>query len=153
MRSAFTLVEVLIAAAIASIAGVALLQMNSSNTLLFTKLKGLSQISEELALIGTHADERFNRSSKSLYDLLDKRYEIDNDDFRKYLKSKKYDYTETLVDTISFEGSDLDEEDDEIITEQDIENAASAPLIQFELIKVMIKDKTTHGAILKVRPL
>lgn len=152
MRSAFTLVEVLIAAAIASIAGVALLQMNSSNTLLFTKLKGLSKISEELALVGAHADKRFNKSSKSLYDILDRSYEIDNDDFRKYLKSKKYDYTETLVDTIRFEGSDLAEED-ETMTDQDMENAAGAPLIQFELIKVMIKDKTTHGAILKVRPL
>ncbi len=152
MRFGFTLVEVLIATVIASVAGLALLKANSSNTHLFTKLTGYSQASEELSLVGIHADKRFNHTTKSLYDILDKKYDVVNDDLRKYLKSTKYAYNETLVDTISF-GEEEAEEKSAASETPDTDGATSAPLIQFELIKVSIKNDSLHGAILKVRPL
>ncbi len=154
MRSGFTLIEVLVAAVIASVAGLALLKTNGSNTLLFTKLMGYSQASEELSLVGMHADKRFNHTTKSLYDILDRSYDIANDDLRKHLKSVKYTYNETLVDTITFgeDGvKDNDEPQEEGVEEEGA--AAAVPLIQFELIRVSIKNDSLHGSILKVRPL
>jgi prepilin-type N-terminal cleavage/methylation domain-containing protein len=153
MRSGFTLIEVLVAAVIASVAGLALLKTNGSNTLLFTKLMGYSRASEELSLVGVHADKRFNRTTKSLYDILDRSYDIVNDDLRKHLKSVKYTYNETLVDTITFgeEGVKENDESQEEGAEEDV--AAGVPLIQFELIRVSIKNDSLHGSILKVRPL
>ncbi len=152
MRSGFTLIEVMVAAVIASFAGLALLQVNSSNTLLFSKLQGLSESSEELSLIGAHADQRFNRTTKSLYDILDREYDITNDDFRKYLKEVKYDYKESLIDTIVFGENDMDSET-EALYENDLENNANVPLLQFELLKITIRNDESHGAILKIRSL
>ncbi len=152
MREGFTMVEVLVAAVIASFAGMALLQTNNSNTLLFSKLKSLSESTEELSLVATHADKRFNRSNKSLYDILDRQYDIQNDDFRKYLKETKYDYTETLIDTIIF-GDDGEAENSEDTNMLYEENSESVPTLQFELIKISIRNETSHGAIIKIRPL
>jgi prepilin-type N-terminal cleavage/methylation domain-containing protein len=152
MRFGFTLIEVLIATVIASVAGLALLKTNSSNTHLFTKLRGYSQASEELSLAGIHADKRFNHTTKSLYDILDKKFDVVNDDLRKYLKTTKYAYNETLVDTIVF-GEEEAESSSEAPETSDAEGTTNAPLIQFELIKVSIKNDFLHGAILKVRPL
>ena len=154
MRPGFTLIEVLVASVIASVAGLALLKTNSSNTLLFTKLMGYSQASEELSLIGAHADKRFNHTTKSHYDILDRSYDIINDDLRKHLKAVKYTYNETLIDTISFGEEGVKEDDKEVQEEAtETDGAAGAPLIQFELIRVSIKNDSLHGAILKVRPL
>ena len=152
MRSGFTLIEVMVATVIATFAGLALLQVNSSNTLLFSKLQGLSESSEELSLIGAHADQRFNRTTKSLYDILDREYDITNDDFRKYLKEVKYDYKESLIDTIVFGENDMDSET-EALYENDLENNANVPLLQFELLKITIRNDESHGAILKIRSL
>ena len=152
MRFGFTLIEVLVASVIASVAGLALLKTNSSNTLLFTKLREYSHASEEISLVGAHADKRFNHTTKSIYDILDKSYDISNDDLRKYLKSTKYTYNETLVETISFGENEIKDDadkQDEMLDDVD----AGAPLIQFELIRVSIKSDSLHGSILKVRPL
>ncbi|MEJ2468886.1 MAG: prepilin-type N-terminal cleavage/methylation domain-containing protein, partial [Campylobacterales bacterium] len=80
MRSAFTIIEVLAAVAIATIVGAAMLKMNSSNLFFLGQLKQTSQVSEDLAVAALHADKRFNRDDKSLYDLMEGAYAIDNDD-------------------------------------------------------------------------
>jgi type II secretory pathway pseudopilin PulG len=155
MRAAFTLVEVVAAAAIASIAGIALLQMNSQSTFLFSRLSETAASAEMLSLVGNHADKRFNRTSKSLYDLLDQTYQIDNDELRKYLQNERIDYSERVIETVSFNSDTLEANatTGDAVTEKEIENAAAAPLIQFELLQVSIKQKDLHGAVLVARPL
>ncbi|MEA1918825.1 MAG: prepilin-type N-terminal cleavage/methylation domain-containing protein [Campylobacterota bacterium] len=151
MRSAFTLVEVIAATAIASIAGLALLQMNSNYAFMFSKLKQSSTMSEQISLIGNHADSKYHRTSKTLYDILDRTYTIDNDDLRKYLKDKKFDYNERLVATISFGEEEMEEEEFSMGDSQ--ETSAAAPIVQFELIQVSIKNSETQGMILHTRPI
>ncbi len=151
MRKGFTLVEVVAAAAIAAIAGIALLQMNSQSMFLFSRLKRTSAVSEALSIVGNHADKRFNHTTKSLYDLLGDTYRIDNDDLRKYLQNTKYDYVETVVETISF-GMD-DNMTEEPLDETQMQDAAAAPIIQFELVQTGIRNDKTHGAVLTARPL
>jgi len=157
MRGAFTLIEVLAAVAIASIAGIALLKMNSSHLFLLGKLQNYSVINEVLAVGAMHNAVTYNRSDKTLYDLLEADYTIGNDDLRQYLKSQKYTYTETVADTITFDAgmfsSDMNaseemEKSDNAAVE---EAAAAAPLIQFELVKITLKDGTRHGSILQIR--
>ena len=58
-------------------AGIALLQMNSQSTFLFSRLKTTSTISEVLSLVGHHADIRFNHSTKSLDDILNRPVVLD----------------------------------------------------------------------------
>lgn len=152
MRPAFTLVEVLAAAMIATIAGIALLQMNSQNLFLFSRLRQKASVSETLSLVGNHADSRFNHTTKSLYDLLDDTYEIENDELRKYLQDQKYDYSERVVATVSFNSDGMSEQNASF-TDEEMQDAASAPLIQFELVQVGVKNKDEHGALLIARPL
>lgn len=152
MRPAFTLVEVIAAAAIASIAGIALLNMNSQSMFLFSRLKETAETAETLSLVGNHADKRFGHTTKSLYDLLDNTYDIQNDVFRKWLQDQKYDYNEHVVETVSF-GSDMNGSDLQEFSQDDVADAANAPVIQFELIQVAIKREGMHGAVLTARPL
>ena len=156
MRSGFTLIEVLAAVAIASIAGIAMLKMNSSNLFFFDQLRQYSQIQETLSIAGFHGTKSDDRSDKTLYAMLETSYTIDNDDLRHYLKSQTYSYSERVVDTVSFDSDALFSEEDggtqtETVSEVDMEKAASVPLIQFELVAVTLKDKTKHGTILQVR--
>ena len=153
MRPAFTLIEVLAAVAITAIAGIALLKMNSANLFFFSKLKNYAQMQDVLSIAGLHGDLSFNRSDKTLYSILDTYYTIGNDDLRQYLKSQKYAYSEQLVDTIAFDTDVLaSQTQNGDVTMADVQNAAAAPLIQFELIRITLRDKEKHGSILQVRP-
>jgi prepilin-type N-terminal cleavage/methylation domain-containing protein len=155
MRPAFTLVEVLAAVAIAVIAGAAMLKMNSSNLFFLGQLEQTSLMTENLAVAAFHADKSLQRSDKPLYDLLRDSYPIENDDLRAYLKSQRYRYTETLVDTISFDTGTLTEgaESGEEFNARDIEAAGAVPPIQFELIQVTLSAERQHGSILTIRPM
>jgi prepilin-type N-terminal cleavage/methylation domain-containing protein len=150
MRSAFTLIEVLVATVIATVVGAGLLQLNSNYTYLFSKIKDKSLSSEIVSIIGLHADVKYNKTTKSLYDILDKTYDIKNDDLRKYLKDTSFDYRETLVDTITF-GEDGSESEEEFSMGDSQETSAVAPVIQFELIDVSIKNRDLQGSILQIR--
>jgi len=147
MRGAFTLIEVLVATVIASIAGMALLQMNSNNMHLFKQIQYRSSNSEPISLIALHGDKKYNKTTKSLYDILGKTYDIKNDDLRKYLKDYRVDYTEILIETIKFDESETEPEDDEMMREED----ASVPIIQFELIQILAKTDQGQNAILTAR--
>ncbi len=149
MRNAFTLIEVLVATVIATVAGAGLLQLNSNYTNLFTKINEKSISSEVVSLIGLHADIKYNKTTKSLYDILDRSYEIKNDDLRKYLKNQSFDYKEHLVETITF--GDEGQEEEEFSMGDSNEVSALAPVIQFELIDIAIKNKQLQGSILHVR--
>jgi prepilin-type N-terminal cleavage/methylation domain-containing protein len=155
MRSAFTLVEVLAAVAIATIAGAAMLKMNSSNLFFLGQLKQTSQVSEDLAVAALHADKRFNRNDESLFDLMGDTYAIDNDDLRRYLKAQNYRYSETVADTISFGTGMLtgSEEDDNGNEAANVEAAAAVPMIQFELISITLASDKRHGSIMQIRPM
>jgi prepilin-type N-terminal cleavage/methylation domain-containing protein len=147
MKHAFTLIEVLVAAMIASIAGMALLQMNSNNTHLFKQIKQRSSTSETMSLIALHSDKKYNKTTKSLYDILGDTYDIKNDDFRKYLKATPIDYSEQLVETIRFDDAQSSEE-------SDVKNEGtdtSVPVIQFELIQLIAKTKEGQNTILTAR--
>jgi len=152
MRTGFTILEVMIAAMIAGVVGAALLQMNSNNLIFFDKLKRLSFTTEELSVAGMHADKRYTHSHKSLYDMIEGVYDVQNDDFRKYLKNEKYNYAETLVDIITI-GDEAAEVDDENGAQDGEDDTPGTMIIQFELIKVSIKEKEKHGALLIARPL
>lgn len=152
MRRAFTLVEVVAAAAIASIAGIALLQMNSQGMFLFSRLKERSAVSETLSIVGNHADKRFDHKDKTLYDLLDNTFKIENDELRKVLEKDKYAYSERVVDLITFDETSTDDSTEDL-TLEDMENASEAPAIQFELIQVTIRNGDEHGAVILARPL
>lgn len=150
MRRGFTLVEVLIAVVIVSIAGIALLKMNSANLFFFTKLKNYAQMQEVLAIAGLHGSNMYKRDDKSLYDILEPHYTIDNDDLRKYLDSQTYRYDESVVDTISLDSSTLSGDSAEQNATDDI-GGGTTQQVQFQLVKIVLRNKQNHGSILQLR--
>lgn len=151
MRPAFTIIEVIAAAAIAALAGVALLQMNSQSLFLFEKVRDNGLSGELSALAGNHADVRFHHTSKSLYDLFSDSYTIDNDELRKKLQDEKFDYSETLIDTILIDAGGMQMESNTTWTEEGAEAAQVAPMLQLELIQVTLKNDDRHGGIIIAR--
>ena len=151
-RKGFTLIEIMISVAITSIVGMALLTMNNNTMHLFTKIQNSSDIAEQLSLIGAHGDIKYNHTDKTLYDILNKTYQIDNDEARQYLENIKYSYNEKVIDTITFgESGESEEDEDNSYREEDAAN--QAPLIQFELVQISIRNKQKKGYILQVRPI
>ena len=153
MRKGFTLIEIMVSVAISSIVGMALLSMNNNTIHLFTKLQNGSNIAEQLSLIGSHGDVKFNKTDKTLYDILNKSYQIDNDEARRYIENIKYTYNEKIIDTITFgeDGEEVEKSEEDAPNRDDLEN--QAPLIQFELVQISIKNKKQKGYILQVRPI
>jgi len=151
MRPAFTIIEVIAAAMIAALAGVALLQMNSQSMFLFERVRDSALSGELSVLAGNHADVRFHRTSKSLYDLFGDSYTIDNDVLRKKLQDEKFDYEETLIDTIVLDTAGMQSETNATWTDQTMEASAAAPVIQIELVQVTLKNAARHGAIIVAR--
>ncbi len=156
MRVGFTLIEVLVATIIASIAGMALLQMNANNTHLFKQIQYRSGNSEMLSLIALHSDVKYNRTTKTLDDMLGNTYTIANDDLRKYLKETRIDYSEKVIELITFGASeeetpDVSMADQEMAMTQEDQMNASAPVIQFELVQIIVKNDKGKNAILTAR--
>lgn len=151
MRPAFTIIEVIAAAAIAALAGVALLQMNSQSLFLFEKVRDTALSGELSALAGNHADVRFHHTSKTLYDLFGDSYAIDNDELRKKLQNEKFDYSETLIDTILIDAGGMQAEANATWTDEEMEAAQVAPMLQLELIQVTLKNSDRHGGIIIAR--
>ncbi|MBN2895258.1 MAG: hypothetical protein JXK05_05130 [Campylobacterales bacterium] len=152
MRSAFTVVEVVIAAVIATIAGVGLLQMNANYAFLFARMEQKSISSEVLSLVGFHADKKYHKTTKTLEDLLDRTYDIQNDDLRKWLGETKLDYTEHLIETITLGEEELGGDFGNYEMEDASETSALAPVIQFELLEIHVEGETIRGSVLHVRP-
>ncbi len=158
MRAGFTLIEVLVATVIASIAGMALLQMNANNMHLFKQIQYRSSNSETLSLVALHNDIKYNRTTKTLFDILDNTYDITDDDFRKYLKDSKIDYTEKVLETITFGASESETAQEPAVPKQemphaeDVQMSTMAPVLQFELIQIVVKNDEGKNAILSARP-
>ena len=155
MRRGFTLVEVLVATVIAMIVGVALLKISSSNLQLFERLHVKSFEDEMISIAGIHGDPMLNRTTKTLYDILEDTYEITNDELRKRLKDTRYDYRESVVDTVIFGSPVENKNSDEIPFDSitDVETPENSPLIQFEIMHIQLKNSHFNDSILQVRSL
>lgn len=89
MRKAFTLIEVLFAVMIMSLVGLALLQSSSNNTKLISHNAHKNGFVHLSSIFVLNMDETLHNSSKTLDDLLDKKYKLD-DDTRQFFKEKTY---------------------------------------------------------------
>jgi len=78
---------------------------------------------------------------------------------RKYLKDTKIDYNEKVLETITFGASEEETRDAATIPEQEQQMSMSqeqqmdgaAPIIQFELIQIVVKSDKGKNAILSAR--
>jgi competence protein ComGC len=126
-KKSFTLVEVLISITIISIVGLALLKLNANSTKMINYLSEKSGTNEHISLFAVNLNEDLHNKKKSLYEIIEKKYNIRNDDVRKALKNKEYNikYKEISVTNLLEE----DVEDNELVDENANDEESQASLI------------------------
>lgn len=137
MRKAFTLIEVLVASAIISIVALALLQTHSHNTKLIRYMKTQYHTKELFSLVLLNADEKWHNSQKTLYDIIPKKFQINDDDTRKWLKDKSFDYLHDELSSIDLLETDLSE----FVSSTNGIDESSLPDITLLIDKVSISGK------------
>lgn len=140
MRKAFTLVEVLVAAGIISIVGLALLQSHSTNTKLINRMSTQYHIKEEFSLVLLNANVNYSGSTKTIYDFVSQKFSIDNDDIRKWLKSRRLSYKDKEFSTIKLTDADMEE-----ITSQ-VEGLDDSNLPDLVFVINRVKSNTKDGS-------
>ena len=136
-KNAFTLIEVLMSIAIISIVGLALLQLNANSTKMINYLFEKGGTNEHISILSINLDEDLDKKNKSLYEIIERKYNIKNDDIRKSLKAIEYDikYTEISVTDLLEE----DTEDNELVNNDD-ENTENQPSLILTISKISISN-------------
>jgi len=106
MRLGFSLIEVVIAAAILAIAGFAALSMSEKNLKLSGYLKQKAKLGEYNSIIAYQHNTDFNGKEKTLYDFVEDDFNITHDGMRQYLKKIKVRYEESEVETLELTNDD-----------------------------------------------
>ena len=88
-RNGFTLIEVLVSVVILSVVAVGLFDVSSKGKQNYMFLKEKTEFDRLSSLALMHNDQKHHGKDKTLYDFVRYDYKIDDDDLRKYLKSKK----------------------------------------------------------------
>jgi prepilin-type N-terminal cleavage/methylation domain-containing protein len=126
-HKAFTLVEVLIATAIISVVGVALLSMNSNSTYLFTKSLQKKHQTNTLNISALNTPLETTDQKTSLYDTISDSYSIDDDKIATFFIEIEYEYRLDEFSAITFaeeedeEEAQNSQEDDKIVNPYTIE--------------------------------
>jgi len=145
VKAAFTLIEVLIAVVIASIAGMAIFQMRSNNLFLLKKLADTQNMAYLSTIAANHMEKRYNHTTKPLYDLLASDYDLKNDSIRRYLKSLKFTYLQESIETISF--------GEEKNVSEDIQSEEKAPSAdQLIVNRLLLKENSRTFQIYTIAP-
>ncbi len=136
MRKAFTLIEVLVAVGIISLVVMGLLNSNSINGRLSKRLSKQFHQKEEFSIILLNANENFHNKEKNLYSFLRKKFNIKNDELRKWLKDKKFDYTDEDFSQIKLLDLDIEE------LSGGAYDKSSMPNLVFNIKKVQASNET-----------
>ncbi len=91
MRASFLLIEAIMAIVILSFSLVALLQLNSTTINMLSFVSSRSLLYQDASLMSQSITKDYNKKTKSAYDVVSKRYNIDNFDVKQALSKDKYD--------------------------------------------------------------
>ncbi len=140
MAKAFTLVEIIVAVGIISIAGLGLLKTHSDNTKLISRMSTRYALQDDFSLILLNADLKYNGTSKDLFALVEKKFKIDNDELKSLLKAKSFKYSQKEFSNIKLLESKLDE------LEEDFDKSALPDLsIKVEKISMQSTQGSSYG--------
>ncbi len=142
----FTLIEVLVSVVILSVVAVGLFDVSSKGKQNYIFLKEKTKFDRLSSLPLMHNDQKHHNKDKTLYDFIRYDYNIDDDDLRKYLKSKKVNYTHKEVSTFKPLDDKASEEFKEEQAEEDPDAAKNQDFFSLTLVyeKITISDK--HNA-------
>ncbi|MDR2034382.1 MAG: prepilin-type N-terminal cleavage/methylation domain-containing protein [Helicobacteraceae bacterium] len=137
MKRAFTLLEVVIATLIASIAAIAALNIGVQSSKIADQLTKRKAILAPLSIAALHGKSDFHNTEKTYESLLSGAYAIDHEGLKRYLQERSVFYTQELYGRW------------EIALEEEIEGAE---LPRFEIIVKTIGAEGLEGRIYAVQP-
>ena len=145
-KNGFTLIEVLVSVVILSVVAVGLFDVSSKGKQNYIFLKEKTEFDRLSSLALMHNDQKHHNKDKTLYDFVRYDYDIDDDDLRKYLKSKKVNYTHKEVSTFKPLDDSASDEFKEEQAEENPDAAANQSFFTLTLVyeKITISDK--HNA-------
>ena len=139
MKKGFTLIEIIVAVAILSVVGLALLQIASDKTKLIGALKEKSKLPLYLSTAAFHGSKDLHKLDKDLYTLLSGSYTIDHDRAKKKLESMKMHYEEQIHSRIVFGQSE--------------EGAAvDGGVLQIDIVRQQVRTDRFTGSVFTFRP-
>ena len=142
IRSAFTLIEVMVAVMIVSVVIAALLQMRGNTTHKFFGIKEMMKTNQYNSFLLSHGEKYgFEKSRIDMYGLVDN-FDLESD-LRRKLKAIKVelDYEElSVIDTSEYEDN----------TDDDAEITGSSGII-FEIGKTMLKTEEFSGSLIRIK--
>ncbi|MDR0664604.1 MAG: type II secretion system GspH family protein [Helicobacteraceae bacterium] len=94
----FTLLEVVIATLIASIAAIAVLNIGLQSSKLPDQIKKREALSAPLSIAALHGKKDFHNTERTLESMLGGAYVIDHDGLKSYLRERSVLYAEEIVD-------------------------------------------------------
>ncbi len=109
MRKAFTLIEVLVATAIISVVALALLQTHSNNTKLMRHIDKQYRTRELFSVVLLNAQKSWDGSTKSLHNILSRKFNIKDGDTIRWLKDNSIKYDQDELSSINLIDTDLGE--------------------------------------------
>jgi len=129
-RTAFTLIEVMVAVMIISVVILAMVQMYSNNTFLFDSYKKHAKTNQYASFLIANKEYGYESKNISLYDLVN---EFDmEDDLRRELKGKKAQLTYKVVKNI-----DLSEDSNESAPQMSLEIGESVLRVEKNSVALM----------------
>lgn len=147
-RSAFTLIEVMVAVMIISVVILALLQMFANNTHIFSQLTKQAKINQYASLFLANPDYGFETKRVSLDDLVSD-FKV-NDALSSELKNSKVEIVYQKVKQIDM--SEYQDKDKlELSKENKKENETVNSNIIFEIGKTVLKTDNSSIALLRLR--
>ncbi len=145
-RKAFTLIEVMISVIIISVVIMALLQMFSNNTHIFSSFKEKKKINQYSSFFISNIEIGFEDESTTLHRLIEE-FPLE-DDFRRKLKEMKVDILYQELETIDMSEFDGSEEEDKEENEEEKESNSN---MVFEVGKTILRAEGSSVSILRLR--
>ncbi len=142
-KRGFTLIEVLVSIVILSVVAVGLFDVSAKGKQNYIFLKEKTEFDRLSSLAFMHNSQKLHNKDKTLYDFIRYDYNIDDDDLRKYLKTKKVNYTHEEVSTFKPLDDKASEDFKEEQAEEDPNAAENQSFFTLTLVyeKIAITDK------------
>ncbi len=90
MKTSFLLIEAIMAIVILSFSLVGLLQLNGTTMDMLAFVSSRSSLYQDASLVSQTITKDYNKKTKSAYDIVSKKYNIDNLDVKQALSKEKY---------------------------------------------------------------
>ncbi|GHV59117.1 hypothetical protein FACS1894103_1870 [Campylobacterota bacterium] len=138
MTRSFTLIEVIIAALIASLAALATLNVSIESTKVGSRLKSRQELHAPVMFAAMHGKSDYANTEHTLSALLAGSYKIDNEVLKNYLETKTVFYTQTRISGWEAVPSDI---------------ADGYNTVQFDIVEKSIKMGDRQARVYTIEPL